>query len=52
METELKNNIGRIFQEEKDRLLFYIRQKVTRLEDAEDILQDIFFPDNAWIQCD
>jgi RNA polymerase sigma factor (sigma-70 family) len=43
METELKNNIGRIFQEEKDRLLFYIRQKVTRLEDAEDILQDIFF---------
>jgi RNA polymerase sigma factor (sigma-70 family) len=43
METDLKINIGRVFQEEKERLLAYIRQRVTRFEDAEDILQDIFF---------
>lgn len=43
MEADLKNSIGRIFQEEKERLLSYIRQKVGRYEDAEDILQDIFF---------
>ena len=43
MEADLKNNISRIFKEEKGRLLSYISQKVTRHEDAEDILQDIFF---------
>ncbi|MBN2105707.1 sigma-70 family RNA polymerase sigma factor [bacterium] len=42
MNTETKHKIGKIFQEEKERLLNFIRQKVNRTEDAEDILQDIF----------
>jgi RNA polymerase sigma factor (sigma-70 family) len=43
MSVEIRKKLGRIFDEEKDRLLSFIRQRVNRIEDAEDILQDVFF---------
>lgn len=42
MNTKTGHRIERIFQDEKDRLFNFIRQKVDRTEDAEDILQDVF----------
>ena len=38
-----KNNIESVFTEHSPRLLGYIRSKVSSLEDAEDILQDVFY---------
>ncbi|HDQ44111.1 MAG TPA: sigma-70 family RNA polymerase sigma factor [bacterium] len=43
MSAEYRNNLGRIFLREKTGLLTYIRQRVDRIEDAEDILQDVFY---------
>jgi RNA polymerase sigma factor (sigma-70 family) len=43
MEMALKNEIGIAFEQEKHRLLGFIRGKVKTLEEAEDILQDVFF---------
>ena len=39
----VKNNIESIFTEYSPRLLGYIRSQVDSLEDAEDILQDVFY---------
>jgi len=43
MNNEIKNRVTRIFEEEKEKLLIFIRRKISRTEDAEDILQDVFF---------
>lgn len=39
----LKNNIESVFTEYSPRLLGYIRSQVNSHEDAEDILQDVFY---------
>ena len=39
----LKNNIGTLFEEYSPRLLGFIRSQVSSPEDAEDILQDVFY---------
>ncbi|MBD5265643.1 MAG: RNA polymerase subunit sigma-24, partial [Bacteroides sp.] len=38
-----KNNIESVFTEYSPRLLGYIRSQVSSHEDAEDILQDVFY---------
>jgi RNA polymerase sigma factor (sigma-70 family) len=43
MEMALKMEVGKAFQKEKSRLLAFIRSKVNDPEEAEDILQDVFF---------
>jgi RNA polymerase sigma factor (sigma-70 family) len=43
MEAAMKMEIGDAFQREKNRLLAYIRGRVNNPEEAEDILQDVFF---------
>jgi RNA polymerase sigma factor (sigma-70 family) len=43
MEMALQWEIGRTYQKEKKRLLAFIRSRVEKLEDAEDILQDVFY---------
>jgi RNA polymerase sigma factor (sigma-70 family) len=43
MEAIMINKISETYQAEHSRLLKYIRGKVSRLEDAEDILQDVFY---------
>ena len=35
--------IGKVYQKEKNRLLAFIRSRVETKEDAEDILQDVFY---------
>ncbi len=35
--------MGQVFHEEKTRLLAFIRQRVDKTEDAEDILQEVFY---------
>ncbi len=37
------SKISEIFREESGRLLAFVRQRVPRLEDAEDIVQDVFY---------
>lgn len=39
----MKIEIEKVFNREKGRLLSYIRSKVKSLEDAEDLLQDVFY---------
>lgn len=39
----LKNNLERVYTEYSPRLLGYIRSQVDNHEDAEDILQDVFY---------
>ena len=39
----LQLEIGKVYQKEKKRLLAFIRDRVATLEDAEDILQDVFY---------
>lgn len=39
----LQLEIGKVYQKEKKRLLTFIRNRVATLEDAEDILQDVFY---------
>lgn len=36
-------NIGKTFEKERGRLLNFIRKRVKSLEDAEDVLQDVFY---------
>jgi RNA polymerase sigma factor (sigma-70 family) len=43
MEMVLQLELGRAYQKEKKRLLTFIRNRVGSLEDAEDILQDVFY---------
>jgi RNA polymerase sigma factor (sigma-70 family) len=43
MEMAASLEIGTVYQKEKNRLLAYIRSRVGTLEDAEDILQDVFY---------
>jgi RNA polymerase sigma factor (sigma-70 family) len=43
MEMVLQLEIGKVYQKEKKRLLTFIRNRVATLEDAEDILQDVFY---------
>ena len=43
METALALNIGKVFDKEHSRLLGFIRKRVNNPEDAEDILQDVFY---------
>ena len=45
LQNELENDIKieQIVQKEKKRLLNFIRQRTPTLEDAEDILQDVFY---------
>jgi RNA polymerase sigma factor (sigma-70 family) len=43
MEMVLQLELGRVYQKEKKRLLAFIRNRVGTLEDAEDILQDVFY---------
>jgi RNA polymerase sigma factor (sigma-70 family) len=43
MEAIMINKISETYQAEHSKLLKYIRSKVSRLEDAEDIAQDVFF---------
>jgi len=38
-----KNSVARAFSEYRDRLLKFIRSRVRALEDAEDIMQDVFY---------
>jgi len=38
-----KNSVAKTFSEYRDRLLKFIRSKVHVLEDAEDIVQDVFY---------
>ena len=39
----LQLEIGKVYKTEKSRLLAFIRSKVSSQEDAEDILQDVFY---------
>ena len=39
----LQLEIGKVYKTEKNRLLTFIRNKVANQEDAEDILQDVFY---------
>ena len=39
----LQFEIGKVYKAEKSRLLAYIRSRVENREDAEDILQDVFY---------
>ncbi|MBN1255203.1 MAG: RNA polymerase sigma factor [Deltaproteobacteria bacterium] len=39
----LQFEIAKVYKEEKSRLLAYIRSRVSTREDAEDILQDVFY---------
>ncbi len=41
--TPLRSAIGEAFRKESGRLLAFVRQRVSRLEDAEDIVQDVFY---------
>lgn len=41
--TARGNKISEVFREESGRLLAFVRQRVSRLEDAEDIVQDVFY---------
>jgi RNA polymerase sigma factor (sigma-70 family) len=43
MEMVLQLEIGKVYQKERKRLLTFIRSRVATLEDAEDILQDVFY---------
>jgi RNA polymerase sigma factor (sigma-70 family) len=43
MEMALSMEIGKAYQKEKKRLLTFIRNRVATEEDAEDILQDVFY---------
>jgi RNA polymerase sigma factor (sigma-70 family) len=43
MEMVLELELGRVYQKEKKRLLAFIRNRVGTPEDAEDILQDVFY---------
>ena len=43
MNAEIKKNLTYAFREEKNRLLSFIRQRVDKVEDAEDILQEVFY---------
>jgi RNA polymerase sigma factor (sigma-70 family) len=43
METALTLKIGKVFDREHSRLLGFIRKRVNNPEDAEDILQDVFY---------
>lgn len=43
MEAGLTNEIQEAYRKERGRLLGYIRSKISSEEDAEDILQDVFF---------
>lgn len=43
MEAELTFQIKDAYQKERSRLLAFIRSKVASLEDAEDLLQDVFY---------
>jgi len=38
-----KNSVAQVFTEYRDRLLKFIRSRVRALEDAEDIMQDVFY---------
>jgi len=38
-----KNSVAQVFTEYRDRLLRFIRSRVNVLEDAEDIMQDVFY---------
>jgi len=38
-----KNSVAQVFTEYRDRLLKFIRSRVNALEDAEDIMQDVFY---------
>lgn len=38
----MKNNVADIFKKYRQKLLAFIRDKVQKEEDAEDILQDVF----------
>jgi len=38
-----KNSVAQVFSEYRDRLLKFIRSRVRALEDAEDIVQDVFY---------
>lgn len=44
-EIQIRNNetVRKTFQQEKSRLLAFIRKRVSNQTDAEDILQDVFF---------
>ncbi len=41
--TARGSKISEVFREESGRLLAFVRQRVSRLEDAEDIVQDVFY---------
>ena len=43
MSDQQKAHIEQTIYKEKSRLLKFIRQRVPKLEDAEDILQDVFY---------
>lgn len=43
MSAEIRKNPGHVFRKEKSRLLAFIRKRVDKVEDAEDILQDVFY---------
>jgi RNA polymerase sigma factor (sigma-70 family) len=43
MEMALQLEIGKVYKTEKSRLLAFIRSKVAKEEDAEDILHDVFY---------
>src|ERR1035437_9007467 len=43
MSAEQNQSIGQVVQQEQKRLLDFIRKRVPSQEDAEDILQDVFY---------
>ena len=43
MEAELTIDIKKAYEKERHRLLAFIRSKIASVEDAEDILQDVFY---------
>jgi RNA polymerase sigma factor (sigma-70 family) len=43
MEAELTIDIKKAYEKERHRLLAFIRSKIESVEDAEDILQDVFY---------
>ena len=43
METVMAGKLDQVYRRERGKLLAYIRQRVSTMEEAEDILQDVFY---------
>ncbi len=50
MSPKESEKIGAVYKDERKRLLGYIRNRIPVTVEAEDILQDVFYQLNRWLQ--